>query len=56
MDRHNDYEHATAKQCYVRLFPKWNQKLLGTEMYLGDNYWAMLEILAVQFPGKVPRG
>jgi len=53
-DRHNDYEQAIVDQCYTRLFSKWNPKLLGTETYLRDNCWAMLESLAVQFPGNLP--
>jgi glyoxylase-like metal-dependent hydrolase (beta-lactamase superfamily II) len=53
-DRHNDYEQAIVKQCYARLYPKWSQKLLGTETYLSDNCWAMVESSAVQFPGMLP--
>ena len=53
-DRHNDYEQAIVDQCYAELFPKWNPKLLGTGTYLRDNCWAMLESLAVQFPGTLP--
>jgi len=53
-DRHNDYEQAIVEKCYAELSPKWNQKLLGTETYLRDNCWAMLESLAVQFPGTLP--
>jgi len=53
-DRHNDYEQTIVDHCYAQLFPKWNQKLLGTETYLRDNCWAMLESLAVQFSGNLP--
>jgi hypothetical protein len=53
-ERHNDYEHKIVDNSYARLFPKWNMKVKGTETYLRDNCWAMLESLAVQFPGSVP--
>jgi glyoxylase-like metal-dependent hydrolase (beta-lactamase superfamily II) len=52
--RHNDYEQAIVDQCYSKLFPKWNPRLSGTETYLRDDCWAMLESLAVQFPGNLP--
>lgn len=53
-DRHNDYEQAMVDSCYAQLYPKWNKRLSGSETYLKDNCWAMLESLAVQFPGEVP--
>ena len=53
-DRHNDYELALVDDCYSQLLPKWNAKLSGSESYLRDNCWAMLESLAVQFPGDTP--
>jgi glyoxylase-like metal-dependent hydrolase (beta-lactamase superfamily II) len=53
-DRHNDYEQTVVEHCYSQLLPKWNQKLAGTETYLKDNCWAMLESLAVQFPQEAP--
>jgi glyoxylase-like metal-dependent hydrolase (beta-lactamase superfamily II) len=49
-NRHNDYELQIVDRCYAQLFPKWSQELLGTETYLKDNCWAMLESIAVQFP------
>ena len=52
-DQHNDYELALVDSCYSQLFPKWNPRLKGTETYLRDNCWAMVESLAVQFPGEV---
>jgi len=53
-DRHNDYEQAIVESCYARLYPKWNERLSGSETYLKDNCWVMLESLAVQFSGEVP--
>ena len=50
-DRHNDYEQELGSRCYAQLYPKWSKLLRGTETYLKDNCWAMLESLAVQFPG-----
>ena len=47
-DRHNDYEQEVVNRCYRELYPKWNTRLRGTETYLRDNCWAMLESLAVQ--------
>jgi hypothetical protein len=49
-DRHNDYEQALVQRCYETLLPKYREQLAGTETYLRDNCWAMLESLAVQFP------
>lgn len=49
-DRHNDYEQALVEQCYSQLYPKWSSRLAGTDTYLRDNCWAMLESLAVEFP------
>jgi glyoxylase-like metal-dependent hydrolase (beta-lactamase superfamily II) len=49
-DRHNDYELAVVDACYSKLIPKWSTRLEGSETYLKDNCWAMLESLAVQFP------
>ena len=54
-DRHNDYEMTLVDGCYRQLFPKWNSRLRGSESYLKDNCWAMLESLAVQFPGDRDR-
>lgn len=53
-ERHNDYEQAIVENCYAKLYPKWNKRLSGSETYLKDNCWAMLESLAVQFLGDVP--
>lgn len=53
-ERHNDYEIALVDECYRRLLPRWNSKLRGSESYLRDNCWEMLESLAVQFPGELP--
>lgn len=53
-ERHNDYEIALVDECYRRLLPRWNSKLRGSESYLRDNCWEMLESLAVQFPGDLP--
>ena len=51
-DRHNDYEQALVDECYSQLLPRSNSRLSGAETYLKDNCWAMLESLAVQFPGE----
>lgn len=53
-DRHNDYEKALVDRCYAELFPKWKARLAGTDTYLRDNCWAMLESLAVTFPDARP--
>jgi glyoxylase-like metal-dependent hydrolase (beta-lactamase superfamily II) len=53
-DRHNDYELALVEQCYRQLFPKWNARLRGSETYLKDDCWQMLESIAVQFAGEIP--
>lgn len=53
-ERHNDYEIALVDECYRRFLPGWNSKLRGSESYLRDNCWEMLESLAVQFPGDLP--
>ena len=52
-DRHNDYEQVLVDRCYAPLLPKWGSRLRGTETYLKDNCWRMLESLAVQFPGEI---
>ena len=52
-DQHNDYELALVDQCYRQLLPKWNSRLRGSDTYLKDNCWQMLESVAVQFPGEV---
>jgi glyoxylase-like metal-dependent hydrolase (beta-lactamase superfamily II) len=52
--RHNDYEQALVDDCYSQLLPRWNEKLQGSKAYLKDNCWAMLESLAVTFPGEAP--
>lgn len=54
-ERHNDYELAVVDSCYQRLFPRWSPRLRGSESYLRDNCWEMLESLAVQFPGELPK-
>ncbi|MBV9182806.1 MAG: MBL fold metallo-hydrolase [Acidobacteria bacterium] len=53
-DRHNDYELALVNHCYSQLFPRWSSRLRGTETYLKDNCWQMLESLAVEFPTETP--
>jgi glyoxylase-like metal-dependent hydrolase (beta-lactamase superfamily II) len=53
-DRHNDYELALVDGCFAQLYPKWHTRLSGAEPYLRDDCWAMLESLAVQFPGELP--
>jgi glyoxylase-like metal-dependent hydrolase (beta-lactamase superfamily II) len=53
-NRHNDYELQIVDRCYAQLFPKWSQRLQGTETYLKDDCWAMVESLAVQFSGDIP--
>jgi len=52
--RHNDYEQALVNDCYSQLLPRWGPQLRGSEAYLKDNCWAMLESLAVQFRGEAP--
>jgi len=52
-DRHNEYEMELVNTCYYQLFPRWNSRLRGTDTYLRDNCWEMLESLAVQFPGDI---
>ncbi|WP_394831188.1 MBL fold metallo-hydrolase [Pendulispora rubella] len=53
-ERHNDYELALVDDCYAEMFPKWSPRLAGSESYLKDNCWAMLESLVVQFgPAEV---
>ena len=49
-DRHNDYEQVLVQRCYETLEPKYKERFAGTDTYLKDNCWAMLESLAVQFP------
>jgi hypothetical protein len=49
-DRHNDYEQVLVQRCYDTLAPKYRSQLAGTDTYLKDDCWAMLESLAVQFP------
>lgn len=53
-ERHNDYEIVLVDECYRQLLPRWNSRLRGSESYLRDNCWEMLESLAVQFPGELP--
>jgi glyoxylase-like metal-dependent hydrolase (beta-lactamase superfamily II) len=49
-DRHNDYEQVLVQRCYETLEPKYKERFAGTDTYLKDDCWAMLESLAVQFP------
>jgi glyoxylase-like metal-dependent hydrolase (beta-lactamase superfamily II) len=47
-DLHQDYEQALVSRMSDELRPKWNSKLAGTDTYLRDNCWAMLETFVVQ--------
>jgi glyoxylase-like metal-dependent hydrolase (beta-lactamase superfamily II) len=47
-DLHQDYEQVLVSQMYEQLLPKWRMALAGTETYLRDNCWAMLETFVVQ--------
>ncbi|WP_394823891.1 MBL fold metallo-hydrolase [Pendulispora albinea] len=49
-ERHNDYEMALVDACHAQMSPRWGARLAGSESYLKDNCWAMLESLVVQFP------
>jgi glyoxylase-like metal-dependent hydrolase (beta-lactamase superfamily II) len=47
-DLHQDYEQVLVSRMYEELLPKWRSVLAGTETYLRDNCWAMLETFVVQ--------
>jgi glyoxylase-like metal-dependent hydrolase (beta-lactamase superfamily II) len=47
-DLHQDYEQVLVSRMYKELLPKWRTALAGTETYLRDNCWAMLESFVVQ--------
>jgi glyoxylase-like metal-dependent hydrolase (beta-lactamase superfamily II) len=47
-DLHQDYEQVLVSRMYEELLPKWRTTLAGTETYLRDNCWAMLESFVVQ--------
>jgi glyoxylase-like metal-dependent hydrolase (beta-lactamase superfamily II) len=47
-DLHQDYEQVLVSRMYEELLPKWRSVLEGTETYLRDNCWAMLETFVVQ--------
>jgi hypothetical protein len=47
-DLHEDYEQVLVTQMYDELLPRWRDRLAGTETYLRDNCWAMLETYVVQ--------
>jgi hypothetical protein len=47
-DLHQDYEQVLVSRMYEELLPKWRTALAGTETYLRDNCWAMLESFVVQ--------
>jgi glyoxylase-like metal-dependent hydrolase (beta-lactamase superfamily II) len=47
-DLHEDYEQVLVTLMYDELLPRWRDRLAGTETYLRDNCWAMLETYVVQ--------
>jgi glyoxylase-like metal-dependent hydrolase (beta-lactamase superfamily II) len=47
-DLHNDYEQALVSRMVSEVGPKWRSRLRGTDTYLRDNCWAMLETFVVQ--------
>lgn len=47
-DLHDPYESALVDGMVSELLPKWRTRLAGTETYLRDNCWAMLETYVVQ--------
>ena len=47
-DLHQDYEQLLVSRMHDELSPKWRHVLAGTETYLRDNCWAMLETFVVQ--------
>jgi glyoxylase-like metal-dependent hydrolase (beta-lactamase superfamily II) len=47
-DLHQDYEQVLVSRMHEELLPKWRTALAGTETYLRDNCWAMLETFVVQ--------
>jgi glyoxylase-like metal-dependent hydrolase (beta-lactamase superfamily II) len=47
-DLHQDYEQLLVTRMHDELLPKWRNVLAGTETYLRDNCWAMLESFVVQ--------
>jgi glyoxylase-like metal-dependent hydrolase (beta-lactamase superfamily II) len=47
-DLHGDYEQVLVSRMFDELLPRWRQRLAGTETYLRDNCWAMLESYVVQ--------
>ena len=49
-DLHNEYEKALGGRCFDRLHDKWASRLTGTDIYLRDNCWAMINAITVQLP------
>lgn len=47
-DLHQDYEQVLVSRMADELRPRWRDRLAGTETYLRDNCWAMLETFVVQ--------
>jgi glyoxylase-like metal-dependent hydrolase (beta-lactamase superfamily II) len=47
-DLHNEYEKALGARCFDRLRITWAPRLAGTDTYLQDNCWAMINALTVQ--------
>jgi glyoxylase-like metal-dependent hydrolase (beta-lactamase superfamily II) len=47
-DLHQDYEQLLVSRMHDELLPKWRNVLAGTETYLRDNCWTMLETFVVQ--------
>ena len=47
-DLHDAYEKELVNGMVAELLPKWRTRLAGTETYLRDNCWAMLETFVVQ--------
>lgn len=47
-DLHEAYENALVDGMVAELLPRWRTRLAGTETYLRDNCWAMLETFVVQ--------
>jgi glyoxylase-like metal-dependent hydrolase (beta-lactamase superfamily II) len=55
-DLHQDYEQLLVTRMHDELLPKWRNVLAGTETYLRDNCWAMLETFVVQGKPEFLRG
>lgn len=47
-DLHDDYEDVLVDRMVAALMPKWRGRLQGTQTYLRDNCWAMMESFVVQ--------